>query len=320
MKLVYHLQWEHADIARLAPKHPDVEFVDARKPEDAVRELADADIFLVAGPYYKGEVAVAVNTAAPKLKWVQSSSIGTDKFEEGGFPDNVQFTTSAGLKGRTVAEHTMALLLGYVHAVHLMERARASREWARDALRNDVSCIEGLNVLLLGYGSIGVEIARKAKAFDAHVVALNRTGIGEGAANVVEPIANLKARLPEADFVICCLPATADTEHLIDADAFALMKESAVVLNVGRGSTIEHAALLDALRNERIRGAALDVYEQEPLPLDDPLWDAPNLILSPHVAGTGGPVGRHFAELVSENITRLTEGGPLRNLTTVPKH
>ena len=313
MKLLYHLQWEGEAIAALQAQHPDVSFLAARSHEEAARELADADALLVAGPYYPGEVAEAVNKRAPKLRWVQSSSIGTDKFEEGGLPEGVIFTNAAGLKGRTVAEHALAMLLAQVHALARMDQAKAEGVWARDQLRSQVSSLEGRSLLLLGYGSIGQEIARKAKAFDMTVIALNRSGLGEAPADEVAPLASLADYLPRADIVACSLPLSPETRHLMGAREFEAMKPSALLINVGRGPVIDQAALAGALARQEIAGACLDVYEREPLPEEDPLWRLPNVILSPHVAGTGGPLAQRLAELVSENLTRFKEGRPLLN-------
>ncbi|GAB4393601.1 MAG: phosphoglycerate dehydrogenase [Kiloniellaceae bacterium] len=313
MKLLYHLQWEGAAIAPLQDRHPDVSFVVSRSAEQTVRELADADILVVAGPYYRGEVARAAKAAAPKLRWIQTTSIGVDRFEEAGLPDGVVFTNAAGLKGRTVAEHTIALLLAQLHAVPQMERARAAGHWARDALRSQVSSAEGRRLLLLGYGSIGQEVARKAKAFDMEVVALNRSGDGGPPADVVAPVTAVGEWLPKADFVVCTLPLTAETRHLLGRQQLAAMKPEALLVNVGRGPVVDQAALAEALEKKRIAGACLDVFDAEPLPPGDPLWRQENLVLSPHVAGTGGPQAQRFAELVSENLSRFTDGRPLIN-------
>lgn len=316
MKLVHYLPWQAATLGDLSQRFPDVDFVQAKDAPHAVQELTDADILVTGGPFYLGDVAEAVNTNAPKLRWIQSLSIGTDRFEKGGVPSNVMFTNAAGLKGRTVAEHAMALMLGHMHAIPEMEQFRQQREWGRPALRARIDSVEGRTLLLLGYGSIGQEIARKAKAFDMHVIALNRSGIGEGDADTVAPINALSTWLPKADFVANSLPLVPSTENLMGAGEFALMKSSAVLINVGRGPVIDQSALIEALHNNQIAGACLDVFDQEPLPADDPIWAAPNVIVSPHVGGTGGPIGPRFAELLGENLVRFQQGQPLKNQIT----
>jgi len=297
----------------LGEQFPAIEFVKAATPEHAAEELVNADILVTGGPYYLGDVAHTVNTNAPTLRWIQSLSIGTDLFEQGGVPAHVTFTNAAGLKGRTVSEHAMALILGYTHALPDMERSRTKTEWGRDAIRAQVESLEGLTLLLLGYGSIGLEIARKAKAFDMHVIALNRSGHGVGAADEVAPLQDLGTWLPKADFVASSLPLTPDTHKLISDQEFSQMKPSAILINVGRGAVVDQKALIKALQQNAIAGACLDVFEQEPLPADDPIWQMQNVIISPHVGGTGGPIAGRFSELVAENLIRFQEGRSLKN-------
>ena len=320
MKLVHYLPWQAATLEVLAQGHPDVTFVKASDATQAVKELRDADILVTGGPFYLGDVAEAVNTNAPKLRWIQSLSIGTDRFEKGGVPAHVLFTNAAGLKGRTVAEHTMALLLGFMHGIPEMEQFRAKQEWGRPALRTRIDSVEGRTLLLLGYGSIGKEIARKAKAFDMIVIALNRSGAADGDADVVGSIDELPAWLPKVDFIANSLPLVPGTHNLIDAQAFQSMKPTVVLINVGRGPVIDQDALLNALRAKQIAGACLDVFDQEPLAADDPIWEAPNVIVSPHVGGTGGPIGPRFAELLSENLERFQNGLPLKNQIHFASH
>ncbi len=313
MKLVYHLPWEKDPLAGLKAQHDDIEFVRAKTTADAAKELVDADVLVIGGQYYAGDVSAAINAPGTTVRWVQSSSIGTDKFEEGGLPEGVLFSTAAGLKGKTVAEHALAMLLGHLHALPQIERFKTAAHWGRDDLRTQIACIEDQTALLLGYGSIGKEIARKLKAFDAHVVALNSSGKGEPPADLIEPVSKLAEWLPKADFILCSLPLTAETEHLIAAPEFSVMKESAIIVNVGRGPVIDQAALARALSDNVIAGACLDVYDIEPLPADSPFWALPNVMLSPHVAGTGGSMEGSFGSLVDENLTRFKDGRPLVN-------
>lgn len=317
MKLLYYLQWGREAVAALQAQHPDVRFVESTSAQETVRDLADANILVVAGSYYQDEVPKAVNAAAPKLRWIQTAAIGIDKFEEAGVPGQAILTNAAGLKGRTVAEHAIALLLAKAHALPQMERARAAGRWARDALRSQVTSIEGKTLLLLGYGSIGQEVARKAKVFDVKVVALNRSGQGGPPADAVAPVSALEKWLPEADFVVCTLPLSVETMHLIGRRELSAMKPDVLLVNVGRGPVIDQVALTEALQKKDKSGACLDVFETEPLPEGDPLWRQSNLILSPHVAGTGGPLVQRFTDLVSENLFRFKDGRPLLNQVKV---
>lgn len=313
MKLVYYLHWDEDPVAPLVERHTDITFVKASSMEDAVREVVDADFLVTNGRFYAGELGTAVKTA-PKLRWVQSSSIGFDQFVKKGMPGHISFTNAAGLKGTTVGEHAVALMLAQIHAVPLMEKNRAARQWGRDALHKEVRSVEQRTAVVVGYGSIGSEIARKVKAFDMHVIAVNRAGKGEPPADEFASLGDLDSVLPRADVVLLSLPLSPGTRHLFGPAQFAVMKKSAVLVNVGRGAVIDQAALREALETRQIGGACLDVFEEEPLPADDPLWDAPNIIVSPHVAGAGGQTYARFTELVSGNLDRLKTGEPLLNM------
>lgn len=317
MKLVYLLQWKDDAFGVLREQHPDVEFVRATTQEEAIRELSDADVLVVGGPFYKGKLAVAANNAAPKLRWIQSISIGIDEFEKGGVPAGAIFTNAAGLKSGTVGEHAMALLLAYMHMVPQMGRLKAERRWGREDLRHDTATLEGKTVLVLGHGSIGQEVGRKAQAFDARVIGVNRSGNPAPFADEIHPIRDLDAVLPQADAVISTLPLSADTRHLMGDKQFRAMKPNAIFVNVGRGGVVDQDALITALKAGEIAGACLDVVEDEPLPGDSPLWDLPNALISPHIGGNGGPIVQTFTKLVGDNLQRLKDGQDLLNVQTV---
>lgn len=317
MKLVYLIQWKDDPFVTLRAQHPDMTFVHASSEVQAIGELADADILVVGGPFYAGDLAVAVNNAAPKLRWIQSISIGLDQFEKGGVPADVLFTNAAGLKGGTVAEHAMAMLLGYLHGIPQMDRFKAANHWGRAELRDEISGLDGTTLLVLGYGSIGQEVGRKARAFDAHVIGINRCGQDAPHADEIHPITELETYLPKADVVVCTLPLADDTNGMIGKAAFAAMKSSALFVNVGRGAVVDHDALKQALIDGQIAGACLDVFNQEPLPSDDALWSLPNVLISPHIAGNGGQMVPRFMALVGENIQRLKDGRDLINLQRV---
>lgn len=317
MKLVYLLQWKEDAFGVLREQHPDVEFVRATTQDEAIRELVDADVLVVGGPFYKGKLAVAANNAAPRLRWIQSISIGIDEFEKGGVPAGAVFTNAAGLKGGTVGEHAMTLLLAYMHMVPQMAKLKAERRWGREDLRHDTATLEGKTVLVLGHGSIGQEVGRKAQAFDARVIGINRSGSAAPYADEIHPIAKLTDVLGEADAVISTLPLSADTRHLMGEKQFRAMKPGAIFVNVGRGGTVDHDALKNALSSDHLGGACLDVFEDEPLAPEDTFWDMPNVLISPHIGGNGGPIQTTFTRLVGENLQRLKDGKDLINVQTV---
>lgn len=317
MKIVYYLNWEIDPIRRLNETHEGVSFVRVDTLDEARRELADADAFVSSGRYYSRELADILRNSAPNLRWIQTIAVGLDPFKFHGIPDGVIMTNAAGLKGKTVGEHAFAILLGMLHQLPEMERRRQNRSWDDGSLRRTVVSVEGVKMLVLGYGSIGREIARKAKAFDMQVVAINRSGRGDGPADEVRPVSDLSSILPDCDVVMLCLPLSGETRHLIGATQLRSMKPSSVLVNVGRGLVVDQNALFEALDAKAIAGAALDVYEAEPLPEESPLWDLPNVVLSPHVGGAAGRTYEKFADFLSENVRRFQAGEDLLNVVTI---
>jgi phosphoglycerate dehydrogenase-like enzyme len=189
----------------------------------------------------------------------------------------------------------------------------------RPSRRRPSACAAPIDstIAVLGFGYIGSEIGRLLKAFGAHVVALTRSAKPHPHADESLPIKELSAVLPRADAVVVALAASPETRHLIGAREFALMKRSAYIVNIARGYIIDGAALGKALRDGTIAGAGLDVTEPEPLPRDDQLWDAPNLIIAPHMAGAPGAVtAKRLAQVVYDNVTRQLKGEALAHIVT----
>jgi len=179
--------------------------------------------------------------------------------------------------------------------------------------REQFLSLEGRTLVIVGMGSIGQQVARKAGAFDMRVIAVTRTGDAVDAADETVSADRMIDVLPGADAVVMCLPLNDRTRGLLGEGELAVMKPSAVVVNVARGGVIDQHALGNALRDHRLGGAGLDVFAKEPLPPDDPLWRLENVILSPHVAGAGGDNTRRFVELFADNLERYRAGGALRN-------
>jgi len=315
MKAIY---MTHFGVDLFQPREdaaPGVEFVRADENEDLARECGDAELLIVTGTKYGPGVAEILKSQAKALRWIQATTVGTDKFTESGLPGGIIFTTAAGLKGRTVAEHGFTLLLALMHGTPQFERQRAAKDWARDIMGARSSSAEGKTLVVIGLGSIGSEIARKAKAFDMRVVAATRKG-GDGGENVDEniPVSDLARVLPEADAVMPAVPLSDATRDLIGAPQLALMKPDSYVVNISRGGVVNEEALAAALRDGSIAGAGIDVFETEPLPQESPLWDLDNIILTPHVASTGGPLHDGLRNLVFRNAKLFQAGGKMINV------
>ncbi|MGY1744204.1 NAD(P)-dependent oxidoreductase [Blastococcus sp. SYSU D00695] len=259
----------------------------------------------------------AVAGEMPRLRWVQSLAAGPDAVLAAGFPAGVAVTSGAGLHDAPVTEHAVALVLSLVRRLPAAARAQAAHRWARELgglqplhPEGPVTTLLGARVLVWGFGSIGATLAPVLRALGASVRGVARSA-GERAGFPVVAEDELEAELACTDVLVMVLPATGATRHALDARRLAALPASAYVVNVGRGSTVDEAALVDALAAGRLAGAALDVTETEPLPPGSPLWDAPGLLLTPHAAG-GRPVGADA--LVAENVAALLAGRPLRNL------
>lgn len=262
-----------------------------------------------------GCLSVEIVRELKHLKWLQTWSAGVDAYlQPGNFPDGAVLTSAVGAYGPAVSEHMFATLLTLFKRLHLY------RDDQRDHLarnRGMVKTLDGATVLVVGAGDIGTRFAALCKAMGAHTVGLTRTarphppqGLDE-----VHTIAQLDEWLPVADVVALVLPQTAETIHLMDSRRLGLMKEGAVLLNAGRGSAVDPTALLDTLRSGKLWGVSLDVTEPEPLPATSPLWDEPDLLLTPHVAGGLRMEGtrERIVGIALENLRRYTAGEPLRN-------
>ena len=278
-------------------------------------EHLDAEAMVVWGSSTADLAAIAGRM--PQLRWVQTLAAGPDAVLAAGFPEDVVITAGTGLHDLTVTEHALALTLSLVRRLPAAARAQAEHRWAGELgglqpLHPDgpVTTLIGARVLVWGFGAIGQTLAPVLSALGAEVRGAARTaGQRSGFAVVAEE--SLEEELGRTDVLIMILPSTAGTGRALDARRLAALPAHAYVVNVGRGSTVDEEALVAALTEGRLAGAALDVTETEPLPEDSPLWGAPNLVLTPHAAG-GRPVGAD--DLVAGNVASLLAGRALRNV------
>ncbi|WP_418276449.1 NAD(P)-dependent oxidoreductase [Isoptericola jiangsuensis] len=228
------------------------------------------------------------------LRWVQTLNAGPDQALAAGFAPDVVIASGRSLHDATVAEHTLALVLASVRRLDRTTRAQQEHRWDRDLGREQARdehafTLAGAHVVLWGFGSIAATLAPLLTALGARVTGVASSD-GERHGYPVVAAERLSQVLTTADVLISFLPATPATHHALDAATLALLPAHARFVNVGRGATVDEVALAAALRAGTLAGAALDVTETEPLPADSPLWDAPGLILTPHVAG-GRPQG-----------------------------
>ena len=269
---------------------------------------------------------------APNLRWVQSYLAGVDKilddtlFTEG----EVTLTSMSGASAAQVAEHVLGMMLALGHNLPGFFNLQRDAVWMEDKGRQYIPQeIRGSTVGVIGYGSIGRQVARLVSGLGAEVLAVKRdamepTHFGYSAEGIGDPDGELFTRLypPEAirsvvkecDFVVVCVPKTARTEGLIGPLHLAAMKESAFLIDVSRGGVVDHDALIEALNAGQIAGAALDVFPEEPLPEESPLWSLPTVIITPHIAGFSSSYNQRANALFAENLSRYLSGQVLLNL------
>lgn len=278
-------------------------------PDDRATLLADAEVLITA------RVPLDLDQIAPRLRWVQFLSAGVDRAWRPCLDRmDAQVTTVAGGLAAPIAEFVLAMLLHFAKDWPRFQAQREARVWRKFWLRS----LAGRSVLIVGYGQIGHAVAVRARACEMRVVGVRRrpeAGFegGEPADRIVPP-ERLLDELPQADYVVLALPATPATRDSFGARELAAMKPDAVLINVGRGETVDEPALIAALQKGQIAGAGLDVTATEPLPPDSPLWTLPNVFLSPHMAGDTDRYMAGHLHLIADNLRRYLAGEPLRNL------
>lgn len=259
-------------------------------------------------------VVAAIGEPASRLRWMHFVSAGREGFEAAGLPRRPAITYAAGAVAPTVAEHAMALLLALGRRVPEMVAQGAERRWDRALAQRAVS-LEGRTLAILGMGHIGQGVARRAQAFGMRTVGLSRGAAPDAALDESLPLSRLHEVLARADAVVVAIALTEGTRHLLDAAALAACKPGAFIVNVARGGVIDQVALAQALHAGHLGGAGLDVTTPEPLPAGDPLWFAPNVLISPHFGGGGSEASqRRLADSVVGNLRRLMAGEALTGL------
>lgn len=310
MKILLYYPFTEEQVAALrevATRHGS-ELYHVGDETEALRYAPECEVILGAFP-------PAVCAAAPGLRWVQSFSTGMDKFL---FPeiiarDEVMVSNVAGLYASQGAEHAWALLLALTRRLPEAVHNKDKRVWAS----GPVVELAGSTLGLIGLGGFGIEMAKRAQGYNMTILAIDpvRTEKPDYVAELKPTTRdNLHNLLRRSDVVMTACPLTQETYHLISHDELAQMKPTAYLINVTRGGIIDEPALIEALQNNQIAGAGLDVTEKEPLPPDNPLWDAPNLILTPHRAGASQHRPRMVFEFFKENLERYLNGERPRNV------
>jgi phosphoglycerate dehydrogenase-like enzyme len=328
MKIVVHPAVEPDRLNALRAAAPAAEWVNAADAETALAAMPGADAFL-------GKITPELLAASDRLRWVQSFTASLEHYI---FPELVAhrcvLTNARGLFGDVIADQVMGYILCFARNLHLYVRRQVEHRYepvggesARvsfasgpgivNAMDRGTIFLPGATLGIIGFGAIGSEIARRASAFGMRVRAVDRHPERKTTAEGVESVEGLDglgALLSWSDFAVIAAPHTPETAGLFNAATLAHLRPSSYLINVGRGAIVVLDDLVNALYAGRLAGAALDVFEIEPLPADHPLWDFPNAIVTPHTAGYSPVIAaRHLATLV-ENVRRFAAGEPLNHV------
>ncbi|MDQ3251645.1 MAG: D-2-hydroxyacid dehydrogenase [Actinomycetota bacterium] len=281
--------------------------------EEFLSLLSEADILY---DFPNGHVGGLIQ-AAPKLQWVQGSMAGAGEVaQKAGLQDSaVVVTTASGIYSGPLAEFVLMAMLQHAKDLDHLRSDKAGRIWRQGA----VGTLENKTLCVVGMGSIGRAIAGRARPFGMRIVGVKRTVREDDEAwdyaDELYPTAELRTALGEADYVAVTLPGTPETRRLIDAEALAATRQGAYFANVGRGSVLDEAALVEALRSGHLSGAALDVFEVEPLPEESPLWDLDNVIVSAHTTDVVPDlINASQTDLFCENLRRYLAGEEVLNV------
>jgi phosphoglycerate dehydrogenase-like enzyme len=301
--------WPAAYMARVQEEHPQVNFVMAPTPAEALQEVADADAIF-------GQPGRDVILAGKRLKWIQSPSAGCEWMwntpELPSLPITV--TNMRGAHAATIAEHFFALTLYLTRQFPALVEAQRGRKWLRPVEPAPVG-LSGKTLGVLGLGNIGRAIAQRGKGFDMRVIAVDINDVEQPPyVDELHRLDGLHHMLSEADFQAISIPITPESRGMIGAAQLELMKPTAYLGIMSRGKIVDEQALVGALKENMLAGVGADVMATEPLPDDDPLWDAPRTILSPHMSGQSVQTSTKVAEILAENLRRFHAGEELYNI------
>ena len=309
MKLLIIGSWDQNRFAEAKKTFPQVEFTATSDQDEILREISDAEVVF-------GGISREVFLAAKQLKWIQNSGAGVEKLARIAelAESDVIVTNTRGAHAATIAEHTFGLLISLTRNLRQTFQAQQNHDWGIQ-FDNPMVGLTGLTLGMIGLGNIGRAIAKRGHAFDMNVIAID-------AHEVLKPdfVTELRRSdglddlLRRSDVVAVTTPHTPKTAGLIGEQQLGLMKPSSYLLVVSRGGIVDEDALVRMLREGRLAGAGLDVTATEPLPEDTPLWDTPNLLITPHCSGRSVFTSASATAIFHENLRRYLAGEPLTNL------
>lgn len=239
--------------------------------------------------------------ASDQLKWVQSISAGVDYLPLNDFSDReILLSNGSGIHALSISEHIIGVLLGYYRGLNQSVKNQEQKIWGQDAIHYDQ--LAGKNLLVVGTGHIGQQLSKSIRSLGVNTYGINTTGHPVEGFTETYSIKNLSKIVSEMDIVVGILPGTHETYHIFNSDIFEKMKKSAIFINVGRGDTVHTKELITALEEKHIAFAALDVFEEEPLPKESPLWDFENILITPHISGLTVDFQNKFMKIFLANL------------------
>jgi len=326
VKVLSVLKLSDEQLARLRAVSPVLEVaqITCKTPEDMLPLVGEPEILYTYHADFLPE-------QAPRLKWVQLSSAGADHLlDKPIMKSDIAITTASGIHAVPIAEYVFGSMLAFARRFPVTFALQQKHEWPKGRWAALLGAeLRGATIGIIGYGSIGREIGRLAKAFGMRVLASKRNptrrddvgyripGAGDAQMQYVDGVFGpdqLQEMVSACDYVVVALPLTPETRGIVSESVIRAMKPTAYFVNISRGEVVDEEALIRALREGRIAGAGLDVFWQEPLPPDSPLYDLPNVILTPHIAATTAAYNDRATDLFAENLRRYLAGEPLLNL------
>ncbi len=295
-------------LAALRERFPQVQFIE-HDEATADDQLARARVL-----YSWGGLTADAIAKAPNLTWVQWIGAGVERVPMAALKERgIVLTNNSGVHAINIAEHVLAMMLAFTRELPLLIRAQDRKEWTPQKGPQAGGELYGSTLLIVGYGQIGRALAERAVGLGMRVVAVSRTARSEPSPGIeVHGLDRLDDLLPLANQVALCLPETGETKQLFDAARIARMKPGSYIYNIGRGTAIDTNALITALESGHLAGAGLDVTDPEPLPVDSPLWEMPNVLLTSHSAGMTPRYWERALEIFSDNLRSFIAGEPMR--------
>lgn len=300
---------QEKQVSRIRSIMPEAKLVFTEKEEEIEPLLDEIDI--AAGHFPLGCLA-----RASRLQWFQQWGAGTDWLMH--HPEIAErdfiLTNASGVHAIPISEHILSFLLAFARQLPSALRAQANHEWERFG-SPPIFELAGKNMLLIGVGAIGKRTAHIARALGMHITGVRRDP-SKTIADIEKMIGPeaLEEALPDADFVVLTMPLTKETHGMFNRRFFEKMKTTSYLINIGRGGTVDEAALVEALQSDQIAGAGLDVFAVEPLPANSPLWDLPNVMITGHYSGETPYYDERAMEIFIDNLERFAAGSPMRNI------